>query len=199
MAFVDVRSPIRPYICADHSAPCAYHARAEEPHRHSIWQPVGVHRRAVVAVPRGAVDEQVSASVGADVTERHGLERLLLPPNDHRALQSSSASRVSTDGQSLEAQHAALIAAGAAKVFAEKISGVQTDRKHLARAIAALSSGDVLLVTRLDRLARSTRDLLNLLDTISKKSAGFRSLADPMIDTTSPESQSSHRSKSRKL
>jgi DNA invertase Pin-like site-specific DNA recombinase len=46
--------------------------------------------------------------------------------------------------------------------------------------------GDVLLVTRLDRLARSTRDLLNVLATVSERGAGFRSLADPMIDTTSP-------------
>ena len=94
--------------------------------------------------------------------------------------------RVSTDGQTLDAQEAALKAAGAEKVFAEKISGAVTDRRQLARAISALSEGDVLLVTRLDRLARSTRDLLNVLASISDKSAGFKSLADPMIDTTSP-------------
>ena len=70
--------------------------------------------------------------------------------------------RVSTDGQSLEAQQAALKAAGADRVFSEKISGAVTDRKALAKAIAALGSGDILLVTRLDRLARSTRDLLGL-------------------------------------
>jgi DNA invertase Pin-like site-specific DNA recombinase len=92
--------------------------------------------------------------------------------------------RVSTDGQSLEAQHTALSAAGAEKVFAEKVSGAQTDRKQLAKAIAALSSSDVLLVTRLDRLARSTRDLLNVLATVSEKGAGFRSIADAWADTT---------------
>jgi len=92
--------------------------------------------------------------------------------------------RVSTDGQSLEAQHAALIAGGAQKVFAEKISGAQGDRKQLAKAIAAVGAGDVLLVTRLDRLARSTRDLLNVLATISEKGAGFRSIADAWADTT---------------
>jgi DNA invertase Pin-like site-specific DNA recombinase len=94
--------------------------------------------------------------------------------------------RVSTDGQTLDAQHQALIGAGAEKVFAEKVSGAKTDRKALAKAIAALGQGDVLLVTRLDRLARSTRDLLNVLASVSEKGAGFRSLADPMIDTTSP-------------
>jgi len=94
--------------------------------------------------------------------------------------------RVSTDGQSLESQEAALRNAGAEKVFAEKISGAVTDRRQLAKAIAALREGDVLLVTRLDRLARSTRDLLNVLATISDRGAGFRSLADAMIDTTSP-------------
>jgi DNA invertase Pin-like site-specific DNA recombinase len=94
--------------------------------------------------------------------------------------------RVSTDGQSLEAQHAALKASGAERIFSEKVSGAKADRRELARAIAALSAGDVLLVTRLDRLARSTRDLLNVLASISEKGEGFRSLADPMIDTTSP-------------
>jgi len=71
--------------------------------------------------------------------------------------------RVSTDGQTLDAQQAALKAAGAERVFAEKVSGAKTDRKQLAKAIEALREGDVLLVTRLDRLARSTRDLLNVL------------------------------------
>ena len=94
--------------------------------------------------------------------------------------------RVSTDGQTLDAQHAALAAAGAERVFAEKVSGAVTDRKALARAIAALGAGDVLLVTRLDRLARSTRDLLNVLDAVAKVGAGFRSLADSWADTTTP-------------
>jgi DNA invertase Pin-like site-specific DNA recombinase len=94
--------------------------------------------------------------------------------------------RVSTDGQTLDAQEAALRAAGAQKVFAEKISGTVTDRKALARAMAALGPGDILLVTRLDRLARSTRDLLNALATVGDKGAGFRSLGDPWADTTTP-------------
>src|SRR5258708_39660177 len=94
--------------------------------------------------------------------------------------------RVSTDGQTLAAQEAALHAAGCAKVYAEKVSGVVTDRKALAKAIAVLQEGDTLIVTRLDRLARSTRDLLNTLDTIARKSAGFRSLADTWADTTTP-------------
>jgi DNA invertase Pin-like site-specific DNA recombinase len=94
--------------------------------------------------------------------------------------------RVSSGGQSLEAQQSALRSAGAERIFSEKVSGAKTDRKELAKAIAALGQGDVLLVTRLDRLARSTRDLLNVLASIAEKAAGFRSLADPMIDTTSP-------------
>ena len=85
----------------------------------------------------------------------------------------------------LDAQHAALAAAGAEKVFAEKISGAVTDRKALAKAIAALGPGDVLLVTRLDRLARSNTDLLNVLDAVAR-GAGFRSLADAWADTTTP-------------
>ena len=94
--------------------------------------------------------------------------------------------RVSTDGQSLEAQHASLAAGGAARVFAEKISGAVTERRALARAIAALAPGDVLLVTKLDRLARSTRDLLNTLDAIGRAGAGLKSLGDPWADTTTP-------------
>jgi DNA invertase Pin-like site-specific DNA recombinase len=61
-----------------------------------------------------------------------------------------------------------------------------TDRRQLAKAIDALRAGDVLLVTRLDRLARSTRDLLKVLAAISDKGADFRSIAHPMIDTTCP-------------
>jgi DNA invertase Pin-like site-specific DNA recombinase len=92
--------------------------------------------------------------------------------------------RVSTDGQTLDAQQSALTQAGATQVFSEKVSGAVTDRKQLARAIATLGQGDVLLVTRLDRLARSTRDLLNVLDAVAKAQAGFRSLADTWADTT---------------
>jgi DNA invertase Pin-like site-specific DNA recombinase len=93
--------------------------------------------------------------------------------------------RVSTDGQTLDAQVAALTAAGAQKVYQEKASGAKTDRAALARVLAALAAGDVLMVTRLDRLARSTRDLLNVLADISDRNAGFRSLADVWADTTS--------------
>src|SRR5208337_4371901 len=94
--------------------------------------------------------------------------------------------RVSTDGQTLDAQVAALTAAGAAPVFRETASGAKTDRRELARALGAPEPGDTLLVTRLNRLARSTRDLLNILDTIAKAGAGFRSLGDAWADTTTP-------------
>src|SRR6516164_8337399 len=94
--------------------------------------------------------------------------------------------RVSTNGQSLDQQEAELSAAGCSKVFKEKVSGAKTDRAELAKVIRTLQPGDVLVVTRLDRLARSTRDLLNVLAMVSEREAGFRSLADPMIDTTSP-------------
>lgn len=92
--------------------------------------------------------------------------------------------RVSTDGQTLEAQGEALKAAGAELLFQEKQSGAKADRKQLAKAIDALCPGDVLLVTRLDRLARSTLHLLTLLDTISKRGAFFRSLTEGWADTT---------------
>src|SRR5262249_7270457 len=94
--------------------------------------------------------------------------------------------RVSTRDQDLAAQDAELMAAGCAKVFKEKVSGAKTDRPELAKVIRRLEPGDVLVVTRLDRLARSTRDLLNLLDEIDKRGAGVRSLNDTWADTTTP-------------
>jgi len=65
-----------------------------------------------------------------------------------------------------------------------KASGAKTDRAELRKALAALGTGDVLIVTRLDRLARSTRDLLNTMHEITKRGAGFKSLADTWADTT---------------
>jgi DNA invertase Pin-like site-specific DNA recombinase len=94
--------------------------------------------------------------------------------------------RVSTDGQTLDAQQAALKEAGAEQIFAEKISGAVTDRKALARLVASLSPNDVVLITKLDRLARSTRDLLNTLAVIAEAGASFKSLGDPWADTTTP-------------
>lgn len=92
--------------------------------------------------------------------------------------------RVSTDGQSVEAQIEALTAAGAEKVFREVASGAKTDRGQLKRLLDALEAGDVLIVTRLDRLARSSRDLHNMLHTITAKGAMLRSLAEAWADTT---------------
>ena len=93
--------------------------------------------------------------------------------------------RVSTDGQSLASQNAELHAAGCAKVYGEKTSGARSDRPELAKVLKRLDTGDVLIVTRLDGLARSTRDLLNILDDIAKRGAGFKSLHDAWADTTS--------------
>src|ERR1019366_4855587 len=92
--------------------------------------------------------------------------------------------RVSTDGQSVAAQLAELTAAGCAKVFRETASGAQTNRAQLRKVLDQLDAGDVLMVTRLDRLARSTRDLLNTLAAITDRKAGFRSLGDAWADTT---------------
>jgi len=94
--------------------------------------------------------------------------------------------RVSTDGQSLEAQANELKAAGAKRIFQEHASGAAIDRRQLRRAINEIEKGDLLIVTRLDRLARSTRDLLNILASLTDKGAGFRSLRDTWADTTTP-------------
>ena len=93
---------------------------------------------------------------------------------------------VSTRDQDLASQIAELQAAGCGNIFKEKASGAKTDRPELAKAIRRLEAGDVLVVTRLDRLARSTRDLLNILDELGKRGVGFRSLKDAWADTTTP-------------
>jgi DNA invertase Pin-like site-specific DNA recombinase len=92
--------------------------------------------------------------------------------------------RVSTNDQSLEAQLAELTAAGCGRVFREKISGKALARPELDRTLRAIGSGDVLIVTRLDRLARSTRDLLNTIKQIADAGATFKSLRDAWADTT---------------
>jgi DNA invertase Pin-like site-specific DNA recombinase len=93
--------------------------------------------------------------------------------------------QLSTDGQSVDSQMEQLRAAGAEKVYREKRgSGARADRVQLRRVLAQLGKGDVLTVTRLEHLARSTRDLLNTLAAITDKGAGFRSLGDTWADTT---------------
>ncbi len=94
--------------------------------------------------------------------------------------------RVSTDGQSLESQIEHLRIAGCHVIFSETASGAKTERRELRKCIGKLKAGDVLVVTRLDRLARSTRDLLNVLAEVSEKGAAFRSISDAWADTTTP-------------
>jgi DNA invertase Pin-like site-specific DNA recombinase len=94
--------------------------------------------------------------------------------------------RVSTREQDLSGQVAELTAAGCGEVFREKASGARGDRTELAKVLRRLEPGDVLMVTRLDRLARSTRDLLNVLASVTERGAGFRSLKDAWADTTTP-------------
>jgi DNA invertase Pin-like site-specific DNA recombinase len=92
--------------------------------------------------------------------------------------------RVSTDGQSVDAQVRQLTRTGCKKVLRAVASGAKTDRSQIRRALDQLAAGDVLMVTRLDRLARSTRDLLNTLAAITERRAGFWSLGDTWADTT---------------
>lgn len=93
--------------------------------------------------------------------------------------------RVSTDDQSLDGQLDALKAAGAERIFADKITGTVRSRPELDRLFDQLRQGDVITVTKYDRLARSLRDLLDIVDAIQAQGAGFRSLAED-IDTTTP-------------
>ncbi|MES0864830.1 recombinase family protein [Ruegeria sp. SCPT10] len=93
--------------------------------------------------------------------------------------------RVSTDDQSLDSQTDALSVAGAEKVFADRISGSRRARPELDKMLAQLRDGDVVIVTKYDRLARSLKDLLEIVELIYERGAGFRSLAED-IDTTTP-------------
>ena len=93
--------------------------------------------------------------------------------------------RVSTEDQHLDAQISALEAIGAERIFAEKISGTKKSRPELDRMIEQLRDGDVVVVTKYDRLSRSLQDLLSIVEAVGAKGAGFRSLAED-IDTTTP-------------
>ncbi len=104
---------------------------------------------------------------------------------DHPAILIGYA-RVSTDDQDLTLQRAALEGAGCRRLYEEKVSGARRDRPELARLLDQLREGDVVVVTRLDRLARSTRDLLDVAELLKEADAGLRSLAEPWADTTSP-------------
>jgi DNA invertase Pin-like site-specific DNA recombinase len=92
--------------------------------------------------------------------------------------------RVSTNSQELEGQIEALKAAGCERIFKEKISGVRADRRELRKMMAGLETGDVVVVTRIDRLARSTFELFALVKEIVDTGAQFRSLAQPWADTS---------------
>jgi DNA invertase Pin-like site-specific DNA recombinase len=94
--------------------------------------------------------------------------------------------RVSTDDQDLRLQRTALKEAGCRRTLEEKVSGAKRDRPELARMIEQLRESDTIVVTRLDRLARSTRDLLDIAEKLKEAGAGLRSLAEPWADTTSP-------------
>ena len=93
--------------------------------------------------------------------------------------------RVSTEDQHLDAQTSALEAAGAERIFSEKISGTKKVRPELARMIEQLRGGDVVVVAKYDRLSRSLQDLLSIVEAIREQGAEFRSLAED-IDTTTP-------------
>ncbi len=93
--------------------------------------------------------------------------------------------RVSTGDQNLKLQTDALVKAGCEKIFEEKISGARADRPKLQEAIAFAREGDVIVAWRLDRLGRSLKDLLSLVDTLQERGIGFMSLTEN-LDTTSP-------------
>ena len=94
--------------------------------------------------------------------------------------------RVSTIGQSLSVQREQLLGAGCTQIFEEKKTGADRKRTQLSRMLREISEGDVLIITSLDRLARSTHDLLEITHQLKEKDVQFRSLREPWADTTSP-------------
>jgi len=94
--------------------------------------------------------------------------------------------RVSTEDQDLSIQRAALGDAGCLRLYEEKVSGTRRDRPELARLLDSVREEDVVVVTRLDRLARSTLDLLEVAERLRDAGVGLRSLGEPWADTTSP-------------
>ena len=92
--------------------------------------------------------------------------------------------RVSTLDQNLDLQMQALRKAGCKKIFREKISGASRNRPELQRMLDQIREGDTILVWKLDRLARSTRDLLETMETIREVGGKFLSLSEPWADTT---------------
>jgi DNA invertase Pin-like site-specific DNA recombinase len=97
--------------------------------------------------------------------------------------------RVSTNGQDYNGQIADLEAAGCRRIYREKVSGAKSDRVELGKLLKVLTPGDVVIVARLDRLARSTLDLLAILRRVTEAGAKFRSLKDPWADTTTPHGE----------
>jgi DNA invertase Pin-like site-specific DNA recombinase len=104
-----------------------------------------------------------------------------------RTVTSFGYARVSTQDQDLSGQIEALKTAGATTIYREKVSGIRADRPELAKLMAKIAPGDIVVVTKLDRLGRSTRELLDLIERIGEAGAAFRSLGDPLWDTTSSQ------------
>ncbi len=134
-----------------------------------------------------------SKDLEQSLKEAVAIRRGELSPSRRRTLHGATTAaavlgyaRVSTDDQDLTNQRAELHAVGCTKIFAEKITGTRRDRPELARMLDHLRAGDVVTVIRLDRLARSTRDLLDIAERIQEVGAGLRSLAEPWADTTTP-------------
>ena len=95
--------------------------------------------------------------------------------------------RVSTDGQNLDRQIDALKAVGVDSrvLYQEKITGTKKDRPELQRMLKELNEGDVVIITDLTRISKSTKDLLDIVEKIKNKGASIRSLKDTWLDTTS--------------
>jgi len=120
----------------------------------------------------------------ADLNSTNGLEFAKDMTGSHLQNRIIGYARVSTYGQTLDTQLELLEAAGCAKVYREKATGAQVERCELQRMLKAMTPGDVVTVTRIDRLARSTFDLFSIVKSIADAGGQFRLLAEPWADSS---------------
>ena len=123
-------------------------------------------------------------SICKSIPQKVALMQELLQPEEVQQLKIGYA-RVSTQDQKLDLQLKSLKKAGCQKIFREKVSGFNRQRPEFQRMLDQIRSGDIIVVWKLDRLARSTRDLLNTMDTINEAGGKFLSVSEPWADTTS--------------
>src|SRR5205823_618398 len=165
--------------------------------QYALWEPLWGHRRILPKSYAKRMMKAVQCVAQTNVYAKESqdqrfrgfrrCEKVLLYRNNWRYICAMliGYARVSTNDQETAAQVAALKAVGCERIYREKASGGRWDRPELHRLLDHLRKGDVLVVWKLDRLSRSLRDVLTIMERLGDAKAGFRSLTEA-IDTTTP-------------